>query len=31
MSNGNAVVDFTRSMLKRELTFLIGTAAINRL
>ena len=31
ISNGNAVVDFTRSMLNRELTFLSGTAAISRL
>ena len=31
MSSGSAVVDFTRSMLKRELTFLTGTAAIKRL
>ena len=31
LSIGSAVVDFTRSMAKRELTFLSGTAAIRRL
>ena len=31
VSSGKAVVDLTRSMLNRELTFLIGTAAISRL